>query len=52
MSKSCQLRMYVTAATPAPAKAKPTKTVAGSASSAHHDSTRPSTAMTAKKPIA
>ena len=29
MSKSCQLRMYVTAAIPAPAKANPMKTVAG-----------------------
>ena len=52
MSKSCQLRMNVTAAIPAPANAKPMNTVAGSASSAHHDSTRPSAVITVKKPTA
>jgi hypothetical protein len=45
-SKSCQLRIQVVAAIPAPANAYPISTAAGSASTAHHDSTRPIAAIT------
>ena len=49
-SKSCQLRMYVVSARQAPANAKPISSAAGSASTAHHDSTSPIAAITARKP--
>ena len=49
-SKSCQLRMYVVSARQAPANAKPISSAAGSASSAHQDSTSPIAAITPRKP--
>ena len=49
-SKSCQDFMNVVSAMPAPAKAKPISQVAGQASTAHHEDTRPIAAITTRKP--
>ena len=45
-SKCCQLFMYVVAAIPAPAKANPISSAAGTASTAQAECTRPIASMT------
>ena len=49
LSKSCQLFIHVVSAMHTAEKAKAISTVAGSASTAHHDSTRPIATMTSRK---
>lgn len=49
-SKSCQLVKCVVTHIPTPANARPMSSVAGSASTAHHDDASPSPAMIARNP--
>ena len=49
LSKSCQELMYVVSAMQTAPNAKPISSVAGNASTAHHECTRPIATITTRK---